>query len=409
MEQGSMQEARAVEEQPLSLRGKLLLSALGVGAALALATLALALFPGLIAGETPYQRGSFGVSLEVEVRTTDGDMFAWFPGRIRPPDEDAVLAAFTLAWDADGFRVPARPAERYPIAAFGDSFTEAANVAFPWPDKLAEYLDVPVRNYGYRDYGPLEEARAVQEFAPKEPRAWVLYAYFSGNDLSNNNRTTLIEERSPFFLMPHLAARAAGVIATQQPLPTAEHYDYPLPVIIGGSYYELVFFPSYIWAQLAPPEGFEQSRTFQIVGEQLDVMAGAIPPETCRALIFSPTKEQLYYRYIYETDRQWIRGVGEEPYINEQGLLLWRSRPYSADEEPELLARLTDQRDAIARLVASKPGWHFIDLLPAFEEAVGRGELLYYPYDTHWNQAGHDLAARVIADYLRSVPGCPLG
>lgn len=408
MEQGSIQEVTVAQQKRLSLGGKLLLGGLGVGVALLLATLVLALFPGLIGGEAPYERGNSGVSLDVEVRTTDGDMFAWFPGRIRPPDEDVLLAAFRLAWDADGFRVPARTAERYPIAAFGDSFTEAANVAFPWPDKLAEYLDVPVRNYGYRDYGPLEEARAVQEFAPKEPRTWLLYAYFSGNDLSNNNRTTLIEERSPFFLMPHLAERAAGKIATQQPLPTAEHYDYPLPVIIGGNFYQMVFFPSYIWAQLAPPEGFEPSRTFQIVGEQLDVMAAAVPPETCRALIFSPTKEQLYYRYIYETDRQWIRGVGEAPYIDANGLLLWQSHAYSEAEEADLLAHFYDQRDAIARLTVAKAGWHFIDLLPAFEESVGRGELLYYPYDTHWNQAGHDLAARVIADYLQSVPDCPL-
>jgi hypothetical protein len=48
----------------------------------------------------------------------------------------------------------------------------------------------------------------------------------------------------------------------------------------------------------------------------------------------------------------------------------------------------------------------FIDLLPAFEEAVARGDLLYYPYDTHWNQAGHNLAAQVIAEALRGEPGC---
>lgn len=388
------------------LKGLLVIG--GVGTAYLLATGLLTLFPHLLPGGNPYARTNEGVALDVIVKTTDGDMFAWFPGKIRPPEEDVVLAAFRLAWDTDGFRQPAQAAAHYPIAAFGDSFTEAANVALPWPDMLAQYLEVPVRNYGYRDYGPIEIAKAASEFAGKEARAWLLYAYFSGNDLANNNRTTRIEERSPFFLMPHLAARAAGEVQTPAAQPTAEHYDFPLPVIIGGNYYEMVFFPQYIWAQLAPPEGFEASRTFEILGQQLDVMTHSVPPETCKALIFTPTKEHLYYRYIYETERQWIRGVGQAPYIDAAGLLQWRDYAYSAEEEAALLAHLNDQRDAVAGLVASKAGWLFIDLLPAFEEAVGRGELLYYPYDTHWNQAGHNLAASVIAQAMQDAPGCRL-
>jgi hypothetical protein len=391
-----------------SLLAKLSLVFGGILAAYLVITLLLTLFPSLVPSNNPYERKTEGTTVEMIVKITDGDMFAWFPGKVRPPAEDTILQQFTLSWDADGFRVPARLAERYPIAAFGDSFTEAANVPYPWPDKLAEVLEVPVYNYGYRDYGPLEVAKAVSEFAPKETRTWLLYAYFAGNDIVNNNRTTLIEERSPFFLMPHLAERAAGVITTPAPQPTSEHYDFPLPVIIGGNFYEMVFFPNYIWAQLAPSEGFEASRSFQMVGEQLDAMEKSVPAETCLALIFSPTKEQLYYRYIYESDHQWIRGVGQEPYIDQNRLIQYRERPYNADEESYLLEHLTDQRDAITRLMQSKSRWHFIDLLPAFEEAVGRGELLYYPYDTHWNQAGHALAAQVIADYLRQAEGCAL-
>jgi len=47
-------------------------------------------------------------------------------------------------------------------------------------------------------------------------------------------------------------------------------------------------------------------------------------------------------------------------------------------------------------------------LLPVFQQHVDAGELLYYPYDTHWNQDGQDLAAQTIAAALQNIEGCPL-
>ena len=80
------------------------------------------------------------------------------------------LASFVIDWDENGFRVPAMTADTYPIAVFGDSYTEGFNVARPWADGLANNLDVPVYNYGYRGYGPQEVATTATEFANAEPR-----------------------------------------------------------------------------------------------------------------------------------------------------------------------------------------------------------------------------------------------
>ncbi|HMO50449.1 MAG TPA: hypothetical protein PKE26_06025 [Kiritimatiellia bacterium] len=44
-----------------------------------------------------------------------------------------------------------------------------------------------------------------------------------------------------------------------------------------------------------------------------------------------------------------------------------------------------------------------VNPLPVFREAAARGELLYWPDDTHWNEAGMELAADVIAEAIR---GC---
>src|SRR5208283_2262355 len=48
---------------------------------------------------------------------------------------------------------------------------------------------------------------------------------------------------------------------------------------------------------------------------------------------------------------------------------------------------------------AANNGIHFVDLLPTFKEA-GKSEKLTFDYDGHFNERGHDLAARCIADYV---------
>jgi hypothetical protein len=56
-------------------------------------------------------------------------------------------------------------------------------------------------------------------------------------------------------------------------------------------------------------------------------------------------------------------------------------------------------RDALATL-AREIGVRFVDLVPEFEARAQRGELLYYPFDTHWNPAGRQAAAEVLAREL---------
>lgn len=394
-------------KSPLRLWQKALLISSGVCLALLLATGVLLAFPNLIGGNRPLARTQANTVIRVQFHHSNGDLFTSLPGRIRPPQDDALLADFTLAFDADSFRIPAMQAERYPIAAFGDSFTEAPNVAFPWPDGLAARLGVPVRNYGFRSYGPLEVRNTVREFATREPRTWLLYAFFAGNDLGDANRSAALAERSPLYLLPQLAEQAAREMSTQVAQSDSAHYDFPMPVIIGGSYYEMVFLTYYLFRQLAPPEGFAASRTFEIFAEALDEIT-ASTPGMCRALIFIPTKEQLYYPYIHPAVRQYLRANAYRAVLDSSRMLQLEAAPLAEADEPAFIAGLTAMRDAVRDFMATRAGWQFIDLLPVFQQRVDAGELLYYPYDSHWNQAGHDLAAEAIADALRAAPGCPL-
>jgi hypothetical protein len=388
-----------------SILSTLLLIAGGTLFALLMATAILMLFPNLIFGTTGYYDRPFAnQSIEVEFKPTDGDLFVALPGSIRPPTEDGVMQDFRIEWDAQGFRRPAQTADLYPIVVFGDSFTEGFNVPVPYADRLAELLATPVRNYGYRAYGPREIARAVGEFAGSELHTWLLYGYFAGNDLGDAVRPPKLDTSSPIALWSALFAR----IYPPPPPAPSQKYDFPTPVIIGGNYYEMAFLWYYWWWQLAPEEGFEASENFAVFNNALDEIERSVPSETCKALVFIPTKEQLYYRYIYQTERRWILQAGHKLILDADKKIQIVPAPIKDEDEGAFITALYGQYNTVKALIESKPDWYFIDLLPAFEQAVAEGQLLYYPYDSHWNQAGHDLAASVIAANLQEFTECPL-
>ena len=43
-----------------------------------------------------------------------------------------------------------------------------------------------------------------------------------------------------------------------------------------------------------------------------------------------------------------------------------------------------------------------LDLTPAFQEKFEAGRNLYFPDDSHWNAAGHELAAAELANFMRA-------
>jgi hypothetical protein len=364
----------------------------------------LTLFPGLVLDVA--SRAEAGTTLDVTFRESDGDTFVLQRGRVHPPPEDIILGQWTLQWDENGFRVPAMTADHYPIAAFGDSFTEGATVALPWTDVLASLLNVPVQNYGYRGYGAIEMAEVTQEFLADSERSWVLYAHFSGNDLTNANRTEAIE-RSPLERMEWLI-RQAGANAELMTIEPSADAIYPVPVIIGGSYYEIAFYEELLWWQVAPEGGFLGTQTFNTIGIALDTIAAQVSHAACQAVIFIPAKEQIYYPYIYESSRNLFNQSFHRTVIDNQNRVVLEGATLAAEDVSNYIARLGEQRDAMSEL-AQQHGWLFIDLLEPFEQAAAQEQLLYYRYDGHWNQDGHNLAAQVIADFMEAhAETCPI-
>jgi hypothetical protein len=77
---------------------------------------------------------------------------------------------------------------------------------------------------------------------------------------------------------------------------------------------------------------------------------------------------------------------------------------YSPDSNSHFIARVVNHLanpslQAIATL-AAELNIHFINLLPVFKKQAADGNLLYYPFDTHWNVEGRRTAASFIAAYF---------
>jgi len=104
-----------------------------------------------------------------------------------PPDlAPHPLYRFPFSTDADGFRN--RPgAEAAPIAALGDSFTDAMTLPaeLAWPSRLSARLGVPVRNYGTAGFGPGQERRVLEEYVLRRRPRVVVVGFFAGNDLQD--------------------------------------------------------------------------------------------------------------------------------------------------------------------------------------------------------------------------------
>lgn len=336
----------------------------------------------------------------------DGDTFRHQPGLVRPPPENRLLEDVVRYNDADGFRRPAQGADRYPIIAIGDSFTDGGQI--PWTDLLARELDTPVRNLGWSGFGPLEYAEVMKQYGSADSGAdhdWVLVMFFEGNDLSNIQTT--YEKGSPveLDLTRNIGAPITDVRRldeyTDITLNNEDRYLYPLThTRPDGSTFDMAYISDYLWWLNGSRNTYRDSRNVELLGETLRTIkteAGG----ACVALVYAPTKEHIYFKFA---DPE-----GNRRYVLENALTLlrgddgWLRFQTEAVDFETLWGRIDHQREVMVEVAAAN-GLAFIDLIPAFETAALSDDLAYYPYDSHWSGRGHQTAAQAIADHIRQNP-----
>lgn len=313
-----------------------------------------------------------------------------------PPNPDEILSVHWFGRDQDGFRQPIRSADHYPIIGIGDSYTEAANAAHPWTDVLAEAYGQPVRNLGFRGYGPVEQAKVFAQYgAPANPEI-VIIGYFEGNDLSD-----AVESQNRQLPMPSETGELQ-IIPRDLETITDRDVRYPMQIDLNGQLHDIAFLEGYVWALNATQASFRNSTNLQITEQAWQDMQTA-DPDACMILAYFPNNAHIYLPYLTPEDQITLMQKAEAR-VADPGEPLQIEFPFNGTFD-DLLARRHHQRDVI-RERAEANGLIFFDLVPVLEQAADEGQLSYYTYDTHWNQTGHDLVGRAIADFLRQDP-CP--
>lgn len=260
----------------------------------------------------------------------------------------------TVTTDADGFRTRAAEAESYPVLVYGDSTIFGAGLSdgetLPW--RLAEIMEAPVFNGGRSSLSNVLAHPAlagVEVIIDSLTERNVYPRILKKRDLPSEVSYQPIARKN--LTMP----QAAGAIPPQR---------YSLPLILLKTAERLAG-DFKTWRNGGEePYRFKRHR---MRPEELD--------ETI-ALIVARSRgmEARGLRYVFL------------PVPAKQTLYAADVDDYTRNFIPTLIARLRAD------------GVEAVDLATPFQ--AHRDEGLFFPYDTHWNAKGTDLAARVMAEQL---------
>ncbi|HKV09926.1 MAG TPA: GDSL-type esterase/lipase family protein [Thermoanaerobaculia bacterium] len=297
------------------------------------------------------------------------------------PHDDFVWEGVRYRYDRNGFR-NAADVSGADVVVIGDSFIEGWGVT---ADELvtsrlaADLGQARVVNLGQSWYGPQQELEVLRRYAlPLHPRTCV-WSFFEGNDLQDVERYTAASKVWPelsrrnhsFFLRSftkNALHRLRRVLEAGLGEDATGTLGYPSGVFRQRGGADVRMFFEYKAHRLTPAEERALGEVRRVVGE-----AGRL----CRArgaellVVFVPTKDRVYKRLCrFKPEAEPLR---------------WKS-----NDLPRRIAA-----------VAEEAGASFLDLTPGFAERAVRGEVLYFPRDSHWSPAGHKVAAAAIARAVR--------
>ncbi|MCC6875502.1 MAG: hypothetical protein IT378_14435 [Sandaracinaceae bacterium] len=313
----------------------------------------------------------------------------------------------------DGFRALGRQehgAHTDPaVAVVGDSFVQAYNVndADLWTEVLSRRLRAPIGNFGIAGYGPQQEMSVLRHDALRPGTQLVLWSYFEANDPTD----------AASFMAFREAGLEWGALSHRREIeesPSARHRNHHRLLIsaVAQSLYDR------LWS---PGPSTSIARTFN------PVCQGSGPGRRCMS--FEPGS-MLLGTMSHAEWRRYLGWIASMRVLRNAARLAQRRGARFAvvlipSKESLYLPLMRDAVDAarfrdctrsdtsfdaflrnhraqhevtLAELEASHI--EVIDLEPVLREAAERGDMLYFPDDTHWSPAGHTVAADHVADEL---------
>ena len=278
------------------------------------------------------------------------------------------------------------------IIVLGDSFIQIAeNSSDSFSMRLQAVSGVGTLNRGLAWYGPFQYLETLRRVAVSPEMKVALFCFFEGNDLSDIREylkwksggayydhyllhpDTTIFRRFSFFLDDLVLLRSR--LPVKFPF---EFYGKQLMEIdLNGKRMETRF------------AGLPDNRKPKEILASVDGVAlGKILSQFKRLAL----KENIYPVLVFIPTGAHVYA----PLATDNSGADWKKM--SARVLPNL-----DNVEAAVQTLARERDLAFIDLLPLFQEKARKGELLYYPFDSHWNSMGREAAAETIAKRLREM------
>ena len=307
-----------------------------------------------------------------------------FVGDLFLPDyKIAVEAAdYVATYNEYGFRKNSS-SPPYDIAVIGDSFIEfGESDETTFTELLKHETGLSVLNLGRGWYGPYQYLELLKRYAIEVKPKYVFFSFFSGNDFTDiiqyeNWKATGQYHFYQDFDNKNIISRFA--LAT-----------YDVGSFFNGKIKHILTLKSRLTPSVFGIINIGNKKIpmvlsrweKEVTNEQLRAINWIVSEfksicdenEIVPLIIYIPTATQVYARF------------------------------YSTDSNSEFIHRVKNTPDnpslqAIASL-AARLNIDFINLLPVFKEQAANGNLMYYPFDTHWNVEGRRTAASFVASYL---------
>jgi hypothetical protein len=203
------------------------------------------------------------------------------------------------------------------------------------------------------------------------------------------------------LITPHLIEYAVKkVLPSANPAPL--EYRYPVTASTEAGLIPMVLKDFHLLPMSADYDTLAKSDEFAAIKQSLVEMKQQVEAQGGRfLLVYVPSKEHIYWSRIWDpTDVNNIleRSVTVKLSEGDHGHFEWEPEYLSYDTfnanhnaQEKLLTDFTQANDM-----------EFLNLTPTFwEQGIQRGELYQYA-DPHWNQAGNDLAAQALAEYIKT-------
>ncbi|MFI4944146.1 MAG: hypothetical protein ACHP85_12825 [Burkholderiales bacterium] len=343
---------------------------------------------------------------------------------------------FPFVTDGDGFRNAESGPTTAVVAALGDSFTDGLTLpaGLTWPARLADHLGVSVRNYGTAGFGPGQELLVLKQYVRERGPRRVVIGFFAGNDLVDAERFESFQRegvdfpsvgrgwkfkgeiaRFDEFYVTSLYQAVSGLFGNLKRQPVepwayagVEDYsgDDPAPssatrprfdrglftVPVAGRVLRFAFLPPYLNRLTLSRQELEASRGWQLTQRSYREMQQLLRAQGSELVVlFIPFKAQVYLPLL----------AASFPAAElESALRSSLGNPQAPGLEVLMRNRLA--LNDLMREFCAREGIAFLDLTAELQSTLRTGRNVYFPDDSHWNAAGHEVAARSLSRLLRA-------